>query len=116
MTALALAGVLPTIAGSPVVLGAALLLVGVAAGATDVAINAAGVHAELRSRQPVMNLAHACFSLCSIGLSSAAPAVFASAAAAGRFAGNVLARRVGRPIRLLCAGALMASGGTLVAA
>ncbi|HEV7452107.1 MAG TPA: MFS transporter, partial [Pseudonocardiaceae bacterium] len=51
----------------------------------------------------------------SAGLSSTAPAVFASAAASGRFAGNALARRFD-PVRLLSAGALMAGVGTLVAA
>jgi fucose permease len=51
----------------------------------------------------------------SVGLSSTAPAVFASAAAAGRFAGNALASRCD-PIRLLGAGALIAGAGTAVAA
>ncbi len=216
MVGFAVAGVLPSFAGSPVALGLALLLLGVLAGATDVAINAAGVHAEIRSQRPLMNLAHAWFSVgvvvaslstaalraagagprlvlgavfvlvtaiavvalapgslrtraesspvpelsaprrggrtwrpalplivlgclgalaylvenawqswgavhlettldATAGLSSTAPAVFASAAAAGRFAGNVLARRVGA-IRLLSAGALTAGVGTLVAA
>lgn len=49
------------------------------------------------------------------GLSSTAPAVFASAAAAGRFAGNALMRRV-EPVRLLSVGALTTGAGTLVAA
>ncbi len=49
------------------------------------------------------------------GLSSTAPAVFASAAAAGRFAGNALVRCFD-PIRLLSVGALTAGAGTLVAA
>lgn len=221
MVAFAVVGVLPAFASSPVVLGAALLLLGAVSGATDVAINATGVHAEVRSERPVMNLAHAWFSLCvvlaslgtaavraagagprpvlgavcvliaaiavlalapstlrtrevsghgakppvpqtsapqrrgrtwrlsmplivfgslgalaylvenawqswsavylettldaSVGLSSTAPAVFASAAAAGCFAGNALARRFD-PVRLLSAGALTASVGTLVAA
>jgi fucose permease len=198
-------------------LGAALFLLGAASGATDVAINAAGVHAEIRFKRPVMNLAHAGFSvsvvvaslgtaglraagarpplvlgavtvaivaiavfvlrggtrnesshdtvylvpeaapprrgrtwrpaptlivfgfLCALayvvenawqswgavhleatlhataGLSSTAPAVFASAAAVGRFAGNALVRRFD-PVRLLSMGALLAGAGTLVAA
>lgn len=221
MVGFAVAGVLPAFAGSPVALGAALLLLGALAGATDVAINAAGVHAEIRSQRPLMNLAHAWFSVgvvvaslstaalraagasprlvleavcvlvavvavvalaagwlrtrgesghgttsavpglsarrrggrtwrpalplivfgclgalaylvenawqswgavhlettldASAGLSSTAPAVFASAAAAGRFAGNALARHV-EPVRLLSVGALTAGSGTLVAA
>lgn len=217
----AVVGVLPGFARSPVTLGAALLLLGAASGATDVAINAAGVHAEVRSKRPVMNLAHAWFSVCvvvaslgtavlraagaapwlvlgavfvliaviavfvlgpgafgtrnestqattrgrrepsaprrgtrtrrvgtplivfgclgalaylvenawqswgavymqstlhaSAGMGSTAPAVFASAAAVGRFAGNALARRC-HPVWLLSAGALTAGAGTLVAA
>jgi MFS family permease len=221
MVGLAAVGVLPAFAGSPVALGAALLLLGALAGATDVAINAAGVHAEIRSQGALMNLAHAWFSVgvvvaslntaalraagasprlvlgmvfilvtvivvfaltpgslrtrnksghgtaspfpelstpprdarkwrpalplivfgclgalaylvenawqswgavhmettldASAGLSSTAPAVFASAAAAGRFAGNAMSRRV-KLVRLLSVGALTAGAGTLVAA
>lgn len=196
MLAFAAVGVLPAFAGSPVALGAALLLLGALAGATDVAINATGVHAEIRSQRPLMNLAHAWFSVGVVvaslstaalraagagprpvlgavfvlvtavtvvaltpgswrtgddsgpgttspapelsarrrgggtwrpavslivfgclgsGLSSTAPAVFATAAAAGRFAGNAIARRV-EPVRLLSVGALTAGSGTLVAA
>jgi MFS family permease len=51
----------------------------------------------------------------SAGLSSTAPAVFASAAAAGRFAGNALTSRCD-PVRLLGVGALIAGAGTAVAA
>lgn len=217
MVGFAVAGVLPAFAGSPVALGAALLLLGALAGATDVAINAAGVHAEIRSQRPLMNLAHAWFSVgvvvaslstaalraagagprvvlgtvfvlvtvitvfalapdslrtkgesghgtpspvpefsaprkwypalplivfgclgalaylvenawqswgavylettldATVGLSSTVPAVFASAAATGRFAGNAISRRV-KPVQLLSAGALTAGAGTLVAA
>lgn len=63
MVGFAAAGVLPAFAGSPVALGAALLLLGALSGATDVAINAAGVHAEIRSQRALMNLAHAWFSV-----------------------------------------------------
>ncbi len=74
MAAFAVGGVLPAFASSPLALGAALLLLGTAAGATDVAINATAVHAEIRSQRPVMNLAHACFSVCVVlaSLSTAA--------------------------------------------
>jgi hypothetical protein len=67
--------VLPAFAGSPVALGVVLLVLGAASGATDVAINAAGVRAEIRSQRPVMNLAHAWFSVCVAvaSLSTAAP-------------------------------------------
>jgi MFS family permease len=221
MAVFAVVGVLPAFATSPVALGAVLLLLGAASGATDVAINAAGVRAEERSKRPVMNLAHAWFSasvvVASLGtamlraagagpklilgtvfvpvafvamfvmasavfgareefalvalrahrgslasgwdvralrppmplivfgclgalaylvenawqswgavhmqtslhasaaMSSTAPAVFASAAAAGRFAGNAMTRRFD-PIWLLSAGALTAAAGTLLAA
>jgi MFS family permease len=60
--AFAAAGVLPALAGSPVALGGALLAVGLTSGAMDVAVNAAGVDAEIESGRPLMNLAHACFS------------------------------------------------------
>ena len=49
------------------------------------------------------------------GLASSAPAVFAAAAASGRFAGNALLKRV-RPVQLLVVGGLIAAVGSLVAA
>jgi MFS family permease len=222
----AICGVLPALAGSVVTLSAALLLLGATSGATDVAINATGSHAEAATGRPVMNLAHGMFSvavvvaslgtaglraagvgalpvlggtgalivitalvvlapwansssapgaasgsapgaasgssrdlsaaadtprsglqpallmfgvLCAIaylvenawqswsavhldtslnapaGLASSAPAVFAAAAATGRFAGNALLKRV-RQVQLLVAGGLIAAVGSLVAA
>jgi MFS family permease len=51
----------------------------------------------------------------SAGLASTAPAVFAAAAATGRFAGNALLARV-RPVRLLVVGGAVAAVGSLVAA
>ena len=62
MTLFGAAGFLPALAGSPLALGAALLVVGVTSGAVDVAANAAGVDEEIASGRPLMNLAHACFS------------------------------------------------------
>ncbi|MEV0792681.1 MFS transporter [Kribbella sp. NPDC050459] len=206
MVLFALCGVLPALAGSVVSLSAALLLLGATSGATDVAINAAGSHAEADTGRPVMNLAHGMFSvavvvaslgtaglraagvgalpvlggaavlivvtavvalapgatrtvrttptekrarlqpvllvlgaLCALaylvenawqswsavhldtsldapaGLASIAPAVFAAAAATGRFAGNALLKRI-RPVPLLVAGGVVAAIGTLVAA
>ncbi|MEV6267881.1 MFS transporter [Kribbella sp. NPDC051936] len=206
MVLFALCGVLPALAGSVVSLSAALLLLGATSGATDVAINAAGSHAEADTGRPVMNLAHGMFSvavvvaslgtaglraagvgalpvlggaaalivvtavvalapgatrtvrttptekrarlqpvllvlgaLCALaylvenawqswsavhldtsldapaGLASIAPAVFAAAAATGRFAGNALLKRI-QPVPLLVAGGLVAAIGTLVAA
>jgi len=206
MVLFALCGVLPALAGSVVSLSGALLLLGATSGATDVAINAAGSHAEADTGRPVMNLAHGMFSvavvvaslgtaglraagvgalpvlggaaalivvtavvalapgatrtvrttptekrarlqpvllvlgaLCALaylvenawqswsavhldtsldapaGLASIAPAVFAAAAATGRFAGNALLKRI-RPVPLLVAGGAVAAIGTLVAA
>lgn len=201
-------GVLPVLANSAVTLSAALLLLGATSGATDVAINATGSHAEAAAGRPVLNLAHGLFSvavvvaslstaglraagvdalpvlggtgfvivvaavialrpdgtqpviqpasegpakrrleptlivfggLCALaylvenawqswgavhldtslhasaGLASSAPAVFAAAAAAGRFAGNGLLKRV-PPVRLLVAGGAIAAVGSLCAA
>ncbi|GAA2799413.1 MFS transporter [Kribbella solani] len=48
------------------------------------------------------------------GLASSAPAVFAAAAATGRFAGNALLKRV-RPVQLLVAGGCIAAVGSLIA-
>jgi MFS family permease len=67
----AVAGVLPALAGSMASLAAALAVLGAASGALDVAINTAAVDAEVRSGRPLLNLAHACFSL-GVILSSAA--------------------------------------------
>lgn len=209
MVLFGLCGVLPALAGSAVSLSAALLLLGATSGATDVAINAAGSHAEHDTGRPVMNLAHGMFSvavvvaslgtaglraagvgavpvlagaaalivitavaalasgatkvtgtprtqtgkprarlepvllvlgaLCALaflvenawqswgavhldtslnataGLASIAPAVFAAAAATGRFAGNSLLKRI-QPVPLLVVGCAVAAVGSLVAA
>ncbi|TDD23469.1 MFS transporter [Kribbella turkmenica] len=56
-------GVLPALAGSAVTLSAALFLLGATSGATDVAINATGSHAEAATGRPLMNLAHGVFSV-----------------------------------------------------
>jgi MFS family permease len=62
VAALGLAALLPGLARSPAQLALALLVLGAASGAMDVAINAEGVHEEEASRRPVLNLAHAAFS------------------------------------------------------
>ncbi|MFI7065063.1 MFS transporter [Kribbella sp. NPDC050124] len=56
-------GVLPALADSAVTLSGALLLLGATSGATDVAINATGSHAEAVTGKPLMNLAHGIFSV-----------------------------------------------------
>jgi MFS family permease len=63
MVALALTGILPALARSGVTLGVALFVVGIASGALDVAINTAGARSEARTGLPIMNLAHAGFSI-----------------------------------------------------
>ena len=83
MVAFAAVDVLVAFAGSPVVLGAALLLLGALSGVTDVAINAAGVHAEIRSQRPLMNLAHAWFSV-GVVLASLSTAALRAAGAGPR--------------------------------
>lgn len=60
--AFGLTALLPGLAGSPVELSAALLILGATSGAMDVAINADAVHEELASGRPLLNLAHAFFS------------------------------------------------------
>jgi MFS family permease len=55
-------GVLPALADSAVTLSGALFLLGATSGATDVAINATGSHAEAATARPLMNLAHGIFS------------------------------------------------------
>jgi Major Facilitator Superfamily len=90
-----------------------LLVLGAASGATDVAINADGVRAEEASGQPLMNLAHAGFSLAVVVASLSVGALRAlgtsSAVALAAAGGVVLAiaaglwisgRRVARDIRV----------------
>ena len=62
LAALAAAAVLPAFAGSVTALAAALLAIGVAGGATDVAMNAAVSELEVRRDARLMQLAHALFS------------------------------------------------------
>jgi MFS family permease len=60
--ALAVSGVLPGLAVSPLQLSLALAVLGAASGAVDVAINADAVREEVASGRPLLNLAHASFS------------------------------------------------------
>ncbi len=62
-------GVLPALADSAVTLGATLFLLGATSGATDVAINANGSHAEAVTGRPLMNLAHGFFSIAVVAAS-----------------------------------------------
>lgn len=72
IAALAAAAPLPALARSPGQLAAALLVLGAASGAMDVAINADGVAEEGASGRPVLNLAHAAFSMAVVAGSLAA--------------------------------------------
>jgi MFS family permease len=62
LAALALAGLAPAVASSPLGLYAASLALGAASGAMDVAINADAVQEEAGAGRPLLNLAHASFS------------------------------------------------------
>jgi MFS family permease len=84
VAALAAAAVLPGLAGSVPALAGALLTVGLASGALDVAINASAADWEARTGRRVMQIAHALFSA---GVIAGAVGVgLARQAGAGRFA------------------------------
>ncbi len=82
VAALGLAAFLPGLAGSPAQLALALLVLGAASGAMDVAINAEGVLEEEASGRPVLNLAHASFSGTVVAASLLAGALRATGAGA----------------------------------
>ncbi|HEX2135181.1 MAG TPA: MFS transporter [Microvirga sp.] len=71
IAAFAIAGALPGLATSPAVLFAFALVLGTTSGAMDVAINTDGVREEVASGRPLLNLAHACFSVAVVGASIA---------------------------------------------
>jgi predicted MFS family arabinose efflux permease len=110
MLGFAAAGVLPAFAGSPVALGAALLLLGALAGATDVAINAAGVHAEIRSQRALMNLAHAWFSVGVVVASLNTAALRAAGAGPCPVLGAVFALITAITVVVLAPGSLRTKG------
>ncbi len=110
MVGFAAAGVLPAFAGSPVALGAALLLLGALAGATDVAINAAGVHAEIRSQRALMNLAHAWFSVGVVVASLNTAALRAAGAGPRPVLGAVFALITAITVVVLAPGSLRTKG------
>jgi predicted MFS family arabinose efflux permease len=80
--AFAAAALLPGLATSAVALCAALLVLGAASGAVDVAINAEGVRSEAASERPVLSLAHGTFSACVVIGSLATGALRAAGAGA----------------------------------
>jgi hypothetical protein len=82
VAALGVAAFLPGLAGSPAQLALALLVLGAASGAMDVAINAEGVLEEEASGRPVLNLAHASFSASVVAASLLAGALRALGAGA----------------------------------
>lgn len=82
-------GVLPALADSAVTLSAALFLLGATSGATDVAINATGSHAEAVTGRPLMNLAHGIFSVAVVVASLGTAALRAAGADALPVLGGV---------------------------
>jgi predicted MFS family arabinose efflux permease len=80
---LAVAAIPPGIVDSMAGLCAALLALGAASGAADVAINAEGVRSEQASRRPVLSLAHGIFSASVIGGALLAGALRELGASAG---------------------------------
>jgi predicted MFS family arabinose efflux permease len=91
--------VLPALAGSALALSGALLLLGAASGAFDVAVNAEGVRTE-SAGAPVLNLGHAAFSGAVVGASLLTGALRAAGAGPGVVLGAVAA------LLLVAAGAL----------
>jgi MFS family permease len=71
VTAFAAAGALPGLATSPALLFAFAAALGVTSGAMDVANNNEAVREEVASARPLLNLAHACFSMAVVGASVA---------------------------------------------
>ncbi len=84
----ALCALLPAIATSPLALAAALLALGAASGAVDVAINAEAAHAEAHGRS-AMNLAHGGFSLAVVAASVLAGVLRSAGAGLGVVFGAV---------------------------
>lgn len=82
-------GVLPALADSAVTLSAALFSLGATSGATDVAINATGSHAEAVTGRPLMNFAHGIFSVAVVVASLGTAAVRAAGADALPVLGGV---------------------------
>ena len=82
LAAFAAAALLPGLATSTATLCAALLVLGAASGAVDVAINAEGVSTEAAAGRPILSLAHGTFSACVVAGSLAAGALRAAGAGA----------------------------------
>ena len=80
VAAFGLSALLPALATSAGTLSAALLVLGAASGAVDVAINAEGVRAEAATGRRLMSLAHAAFSATVVVASLAAGALRAAGA------------------------------------
>src|SRR5919198_6318195 len=78
----AVVALLPGLASSTAGLSAALLVLGAASGAVDVAINAEGVRSEAAVGRPVLSLAHGTFSASVVGGSLVTGALRAGGAGA----------------------------------
>jgi predicted MFS family arabinose efflux permease len=91
--------VLPALSTSAAALAGALLLLGAASGAVDVAINAEAAHAEADGR-PAMNLAHALFSASVVGASMLVGLLRTAGAGAVGVLGTVAALLLGVALAL----------------
>jgi len=82
MVALGASATLPGLASSTLSLSAALLVLGAASGAVDVANNAEGTRSETATGRPILSLAHATFSACVVAGSLATGALRSAGAGA----------------------------------
>lgn len=82
MAALGASAALPGLASSTLALSGALLVVGAASGAVDVANNAEGSRSETATGRPILSLAHATFSACVVAGSLATGALRSAGAGA----------------------------------
>jgi MFS family permease len=82
MAAFGVAAALPGLASSTLTLCAALLVLGAASGAVDVANNAEGTRSETATGRPILSLAHATFSACVVAGSLAAGGLRSAGASA----------------------------------
>lgn len=82
MAAFGAAAALPGLASSTAALSAALLVLGAASGAVDVAINTEGTRSETAAGRPILSLAHGTFSACVVAGSLATGGLRAAGAGA----------------------------------
>lgn len=91
LAAFAACAALPALPASGPALAGVLLVMGAASGALDVAINAEAVGAETAQRRPVLNLAHAMFSIGVVAASLATGALRSAGAGPAAVLGTIAA-------------------------